>query len=158
MSTILAARYHQGKSQAAVMRGGEQEEYMRGDLPQNVLATARDKSAKQIVNQNFGKSVNNQTPADNATKIDQYSQSSIQATSSSSNGMDFQDIHHQASNTCKKKRYFKHIRCQGSPVCLILSLLGLVLLGAGIAAMLVALIGIFTTTITATTTSATTTT
>ncbi|CAF4022862.1 unnamed protein product, partial [Rotaria sp. Silwood1] len=80
------------------------------------------------------------------------------ATSSSSNGMDFQDIHHQASNTCKKKRYFKHIRCQGSPVCLILSLLGLVLLGAGIAAMLVALIGIFTTTITATTTSATTTT
>ncbi|CAF1086585.1 unnamed protein product [Adineta steineri] len=46
--------------------------------------------------------------------------------------------------------------CQYSPICLILSLLALLLLGAGIAAMLVALIGIPKTTITATTTTTTT--
>ncbi|CAF1266852.1 unnamed protein product, partial [Rotaria sp. Silwood1] len=80
------------------------------------------------------------------------------ATGSRSNGVDFQDIHHQASNGNKTNHYFKYIRCHYSPVCLILSLLALLLLGAGIAAMLVALIGIPKTTITATTAMTTTTT
>ncbi|CAF4226592.1 unnamed protein product, partial [Rotaria sordida] len=52
-------------------------------------------------------------------------------------------------------RCFKCIRSQYSPVCLFLSLLGIILLGSGIAAMLVVLIGSSTTTITATTTSET---
>ncbi|CAF3713250.1 unnamed protein product [Rotaria sp. Silwood1] len=77
-------------------------------------------------------------------------------TGSLSNVADFQDIHHQASNRNKKKRYFKHVRCLYSPVCLILSLLALLLLGTGIAAMLVILIGIPKTTITATTATTTT--
>jgi len=70
---MLAARYHQDKFQVAVI-GGEDEgkkEYMRD-------ASLQNKSAKQIVSQNFGKSVNNRTYADNDTKINQYSQSSIQ--------------------------------------------------------------------------------
>jgi hypothetical protein len=80
MSTILAARYHQGKPPAAVMGMAGKREYMRSDTPSpgDVLATAHDKSAKQIVSQSFGKSVNNRTRADNATKINQHSQSSMQ--------------------------------------------------------------------------------
>ena len=85
MSTILSARYHQGKPQAAVIGRGKrrgQRKYMRGEPPlsQDVLATTQDKSAKQIVSENSDKSVNNRTHADNDTKIDQYSQSSIQVS------------------------------------------------------------------------------
>jgi hypothetical protein len=86
MSTILAARYHPGKSQATVMRGGrvarrakESRKNIREETdPRNVFATVLDKSVKQIVSQNSGESVNNPTRVDNATKIDQCSRSSIQ--------------------------------------------------------------------------------
>ena len=84
MSTILAARYHQGKSQATVMerkkKRRKQRKYMSDELTlhQNVLETVQDKSVKQIVSQNFDKSINNRTYADNATKMTPYSELSIQ--------------------------------------------------------------------------------
>ncbi|CAF3905987.1 unnamed protein product [Adineta steineri] len=142
------------------MGEGGQKGYTRGDpsSPQSseLRATSQDKVARRIVSQNFAKPANNRIHADNATKTDQYSQSSREATGSSSSRVDFQDIHRQGSKTNIKKRYFKHMCCQYSPICLILSILALLLLGAGIAAMLVALIGIPKTIITATTTTTTT--
>ena len=73
MSTIPTARYHQDKSQVAVIGGNKEGkmEYMREASPQN-------KSAKKILSQNFGKLVNNRTHANNATKIKQHSQSPIE--------------------------------------------------------------------------------
>jgi hypothetical protein len=86
MSTILAARYHQGKFQPTVTRGErmarrtkESRKNIRGKTdPRDVFATVQNKSVKQILSQNSGESVNNQTPVDNATKIYQCSRSSIQ--------------------------------------------------------------------------------
>ena len=46
----------------------------------NAFTIAQDKSTKQIVSQNFSKSINNRTHIGNATKINQYSQLSIQVT------------------------------------------------------------------------------
>ncbi len=84
MSTILAARYHQSKPQATVMeRKGKrrgQRKYMSDESTphQNVLETAQDKSVKQIVRQNFGKSINSRTCRDNAVKMTPFSQPAIQ--------------------------------------------------------------------------------
>ena len=83
MSTILTARHHQGKPQAAVMEGREggetrQKEYITSDPSRGVFVTDQDKSSKQIVSQNFGKPLNNRTHTENDTKTNQYSQSSIQ--------------------------------------------------------------------------------
>ena len=84
MSTVLAARYHQGESQTTVMEENEKErrqrKYMSDELnlQQDIFATVQGKPAKQIVNQNFGKLVNNRTRVYNATKINQYPQASTQ--------------------------------------------------------------------------------
>ncbi|CAF4254501.1 unnamed protein product [Rotaria sp. Silwood2] len=133
MSTILAARYYQGKPQATVpkekRKGRKQRKYIRVEpvLHQNVLETGQNKSVKQIASQNFGNWF--------IVKWNEFS------------GYPSSSVEH----------YFKHIRCQYSPVCLFLFLLALVLFGEGIGAMLVVLIGIAKTTIIATTTVTTTT-
>lgn len=84
MLTTLATRYHQHKPHAAVMkvkwkkRG--QRKYMRGELTlhQRVLETVQHKSSKQFFNENFRKSVNDRTHADNATEMAQYPKLSAQ--------------------------------------------------------------------------------
>jgi hypothetical protein len=83
MSSILTARYHRDKPGPAATRGGGVEVGMRGEapLPPQILgafATALDKSAKPIVSQNFGESLNNRTSTVNATKINRHHQSSVQ--------------------------------------------------------------------------------
>lgn len=89
MTSTLSAPYHQGKFQATVAGGKrkkkkkkrrEQRKYIRDELNpyQNVLETSQDRSVKQIVSQNFNKSINNQTYGKNTGKINQFFQSSIQ--------------------------------------------------------------------------------
>ncbi len=84
MSNILPLRYQQGKRQTTVMeemeKWREQRKYIHDQptLHEDVFVTAQDKPAKQTVNQNPGKSVNNRMRVDSTIKTDQYYQSSIQ--------------------------------------------------------------------------------
>ncbi len=78
---MLNAHNHRDQSWPAATRG-------MGDLGDNhtspripdVFATALDKPVKLIVSESFTKSLNNQTHAVNAAKIDQSHQSSAQVS------------------------------------------------------------------------------
>lgn len=84
MSTILSARYHQSKSHCTVMkrkgkRGGQRKFTTDKSIPHlNVLEIAQDKSVKQTVSRNSGKSINDRRHGNNGGKIIRFFQSSIQ--------------------------------------------------------------------------------
>jgi hypothetical protein len=83
MSNILTARYHRDKPRPAATWGEGVEGGMRGEPPHpprilGAFGTVLDTSAKPIVSQNFGESLNNRTCTVNATKINQHHQSSVQ--------------------------------------------------------------------------------
>jgi hypothetical protein len=85
MSTVLSLRYDQDKLHATMMKKKKkrrgQRKYMSDHefTPhQNILETAQRQYVKQIVNQNFGKSINNRTYNNNAARMTLFSQSSRQ--------------------------------------------------------------------------------
>ena len=98
MSTMLTAHNHRDKSRSAATRGMEDlggnpphrilsaftARVMRGNPPSprivGAFTTARDTSVKPIVSESFPKSLNNQTHAANAAKIDRPDQSSAQVS------------------------------------------------------------------------------
>ena len=81
MSTMLNAHNHRDQSWPAATRGmgGLGGNHPSHRIP-DAFATALDKSVKPIVSESFTKSLNNQTHAANAAKIDRPHQSSAQVS------------------------------------------------------------------------------
>ena len=88
MSTILAARYHQGTPQAIVMDGNGKRRGQRKYMSDEFIP--QDKCFKRIAGRNFGKSTNNRTYGNSGAKIAPCFSSSIKVRHQNKD-----HVHHQ---------------------------------------------------------------